>query len=153
MNGLRGGMLAVTFAVLALVSVSSGAADPVLQSETGAVRIVEVARGLETPWSMAFLPDGRLLVTERPGRMRLVGTDGTVSAPLDGVPAVHARGQGGLLDVALSPQFKDDRTLVFSFAQPTAAGARTAVARARLDLEAMKLEDVRIHTVLLNLSL
>lgn len=144
MNGLRGGMLAVTFAVLALVSVSSGAADPVLQSEAGAVRIVEVARGLETPWSMAFLPDGRLLVTERPGRMRLVGTDGTVSAPLDGVPAVHARGQGGLLDVALSPQFKDDRTLVFSFAQPTAAGARTAVARARLDLEAMKLEDVRI---------
>ncbi len=120
------------------------AADAVLRTESGQVKLVEVARGLDTPWSMAFLPDGRLLLTERPGRMRLVGTDGTVSAPLAGVPEVHARGQGGLLDVALSPDFATDRTIVFSFAQPTARGARTAVARARLDAEALKLDDVKV---------
>ncbi|MCV2216566.1 PQQ-dependent sugar dehydrogenase [Thauera sp. Sel9] len=120
------------------------AADAVLNTESGQVKPVEVARGLDTPWSMAFLPDGRLLLTERPGRMRLVGKDGTVSAPLAGVPEVHARGQGGLLDVALSPNFATDRTIVFSFAQPTAAGARTAVARARLDAEALKLDEVKV---------
>ena len=66
-------------------------------------RILEFAGGLDHPWGGAFLPDGRLLVSERPGRLRLVGRDGVVSAPLAGVPAVEARGQGGLLDIALAP--------------------------------------------------
>jgi aldose sugar dehydrogenase len=93
--------------------------------------VVDVARGLERPWGLAFLPDGRLLVTERPGRLRIV-TGGGLSAPLAGVPAVFARGQGGLLDVALSPSFAQDRLVYLSFAEPGEGGAGTAVARGRL---------------------
>jgi glucose/arabinose dehydrogenase len=120
------------------------AADEIVHTEAAAVKVTEVARGFQTPWSLAFLPDGRLLVTERPGRLRVVAADGAVSAPLAGVPEVQARGQGGLLDVALSPDFARDRTIFLSFAQPTAGGARTAVARAKLDLDALRLTEVKI---------
>ena len=119
------------------------ARDLIVRTETGSVKLTEVASGLQNPWALAFLPDGRMLVTERPGRLRIVGRDGSVSAPIAGVPEVHARGQGGLLDVALSPNFADDKLIVFSYAEPTAGGARTAVARARLDAEGLQLEDVR----------
>ena len=119
------------------------ARDLIVRTEAGSVKLTEVASGLQNPWSLAFLPDGRMLVTERPGQMRIVGRDGSVSAPIAGVPEVHARGQGGLLDVALSPNFADDKLIVFSYAEPTAGGARTAVARARLDAEGLRLEDVR----------
>ena len=119
------------------------ARDLIVRTETGSVKLTEVASGLQNPWSLAFLPDGRMLVTERAGRLRIVGRDGSVSAPIAGVPEVHARGQGGLLDVALSPNFADDKLIVFSYAEPTAGGARTAVARARLDAEGLQLEDVR----------
>ena len=96
-------------------------------------RVVEVAGGLEHPWALAFLPDGRMLVTERPGRLRLVGPDGKVSAPLGGVPPVHAQGQGGLLDVALDPRFAQNRLVYLSYAEPgEGATASTAVARGRL---------------------
>ncbi|TAH50910.1 MAG: PQQ-dependent sugar dehydrogenase [Betaproteobacteria bacterium] len=122
----------------------AAAAGVQVQTEAGAVVLSEVARGLENPWSLAFLPDGRLLVTERPGRMRLVSSSGELSAPLAGLPAVHASGQGGLLDVVLSPRFATERLIYFSFAQPTAGGARTAVARARLDADALRLLDVRV---------
>lgn len=107
------------------------------------VRVVEVARGLQVPWSLAFLPDARMLVTERAGTMRIVGADGAVSAPLAGLPRVHARGQGGLMDVVLSPAFVRDRRIFFSYAEPTARGARTAVASARLDAERLRIDDVR----------
>src|SRR3990170_1978684 len=96
------------------------------------VRVETVARGLEHPWGLAFLPDGRMIVTERPGRLRLVSRDGQLSEPLAGVPEVFARGQGGLLDVALSPGFAQDRLVYLSFAEPGEAGASTAVARGRL---------------------
>jgi glucose/arabinose dehydrogenase len=95
-------------------------------------RQVDVARGLEHPWGLAFLPDGRMLVTERPGRLRIVSKDGQLSAPLTGVPKVLARGQGGLLDVALSPGFAQDRLVYLAFAEPGGPGGSTAVARGRL---------------------
>ena len=144
MNGVRGLVSSLALALAALASMAVGAADVVLRTEAGPVRLTEVVRGLDKPWSIAFLPDGRLLLTERPGRMRIAARDGTLSAPLAGVPAVHAEGQGGLLDVALSPQFSTDQLIVFSYAQPTSSGARTAVARARLDLAALKLNDVKV---------
>src|SRR5512134_1681613 len=70
------------------------------ETERARVRVVQFAAGLEHPWGLAFLPDGRMLVTERPGRLRVVGTDGAISQAVSGVPPVHAVGQGGLLDVA-----------------------------------------------------
>lgn len=99
---------------------------------TGVVTAETVASGLEHPWAIEVLPDGRMLVTERPGRLRIVDSDGTLSAPLAGVPAVHARGQGGLLDVALDPDFANTRWVYLSYAEPGEGGAGTAAARARL---------------------
>jgi glucose/arabinose dehydrogenase len=96
-------------------------------------RVTVIARDLEHPWGLAFLPDGAMLVTERPGRLRRITADGTVSAPLAGVPKVHSTRQGGLLDVTLSPQFAQDRLVFLSFAEPREKGtAATAVARGRL---------------------
>lgn len=102
-----------------------------------------VADGLEHPWGMEFLPDGAILVTERPGRMRLV-IDGALSEPVGGVPQVAARGQGGLLDVAIAPDFETSGILYFTFSEPGEGGAGTAVARARLvrDGAAATLENV-----------
>jgi aldose sugar dehydrogenase len=97
-----------------------------------AAKVTDVAKGLEHPWGVELLPDGRFLVTERPGRMRLVGRDGRLSEPLAGVPGVYARGQGGLLDVALGPSFAQDQLVYFSFAESGSDGAGTAVARGRL---------------------
>jgi glucose/arabinose dehydrogenase len=92
-----------------------------------------VASGLRNPWGLAFLPDGRALVTEKAGTLRIVGADGSVSAPLAGVPTVFAEGQGGLLDVALSPDFARDATIFLSLAEAAGGGlARTAVVRAVL---------------------
>jgi glucose/arabinose dehydrogenase len=109
----------------------------------GAVRVQIVARGLEHPWGLAFLPDGHLLVTERPGRLRIVDRDGRASEPLDGVPKVLARGQGGLLDVTLDPRFADTRLVYLAYAEPGEGGtAGTAVARGRLGDG--RLEDVRV---------
>ena len=99
-----------------------------------AARAVTFTSGLENPWGLAFLPDGRLLVTERPGRMRIVSADGsTLSAPLAGVPAVHAAGQGGLLDVAIDPEFTTTPWVYWSYAEDGAGGSGTAVARGLLN--------------------
>ena len=114
----------------------------VVVSEKARFRMVTVAEGFERPWSVAFLPEGRMLVTEKPGRLRLVGPDGTLSKPIRNVPEVLSQGQGGLLDVVPSPRFASDRTLFFSFSEPTKGGGRTAVARAVFDGES--LSDVRI---------
>jgi glucose/arabinose dehydrogenase len=102
-----------------------------------------VASGLEHPWALEFLPDGRMLVTERPGRLRIVGPDGTVSPPVAGVPRVHAVGQGGLLDVALDPDFGRNRLVYLSFAEPGENGtAGTAVARGRLSTAGLESVEV-----------
>lgn len=91
-----------------------------------------VARGLEHPWAVAFLPDGAMLVTERPGRMRIVAPDGTLSAPLAGIPKVVDDDQGGLLDVVLGPTFAQDQRIYLTFSEPRAGGNGTALARGRL---------------------
>lgn len=112
---------------------------------TGNAKSVVVAEGLEHPWALAFLPGepgGRMLVTERAGRLRIVSADGKVGAPLAGVPTVHAVNQGGLLDVVAAPDFQRSRMIYFSFAQPVAGGARTAVASAQLGDG--KLENVKV---------
>lgn len=96
-------------------------------------RVEVVAGGLEHPWGLAFLPDGRMLVTERPGRLRIVAADGTVSPPVEGVPTVDDNGQGGLLDVALDPAFAQNGLVYLSFSEPGEGGSGTSVARGRLD--------------------
>jgi glucose/arabinose dehydrogenase len=102
---------------------------------TTAVKVETVATGLAHPWGLQFLPDGRMLVTERPGRIRLITRDGKLSPPIGGVPKVHAAGQGGLLDVALAPDFATSREILFTFAEPRDGGTNgTSVARARLEL-------------------
>ena len=131
-------MIRAAAAVFALLLIASPApAQETPRSPTPppvklAAKVVDVARGLEHPWGLAFLPDGRMLVTERPGRLRIATPDGTLSEPLSGVPPVYARGQGGLLDVAVSPGFAQDRLVYLSFAEPGDGGAGTAVARGRL---------------------
>jgi aldose sugar dehydrogenase len=120
-------------------------AAQVVRSSAGDIAVETVAKGLDHPWAFAFLPDGRLLVTERPGRMRIVGKDGKLSAPLAGVPKVFASGQGGLHDVVLDRNFADNNTIYFCYAEPAGGGARTALARARLVEEgAPRLDDVRV---------
>ena len=94
--------------------------------------IAVYAKGLEAPWGLAFLPDGRALVTERPGRLRLVSPPGGVSQPILGVPAVVASGQGGLLDVAIDPEFVTNQLVYLSYAEAGTGGAGTAVARGKL---------------------
>jgi glucose/arabinose dehydrogenase len=107
--------------------------SPTPQSVKGVVRAETVVKGLEHPWALAFLPDGRILVTERPGRLRIVDRDGGLSKPLAGVPKVYASGQGGLLDVAVDPKFAENRLVYLSYAEPGENGAAgTAVARGRL---------------------
>jgi glucose/arabinose dehydrogenase len=108
----------------------------------GVVTAETVAEGLEHPWALAFLPDGRILVTERAGRLRVVSPTGRVSEPLGGVPRVQAQGQGGLLDVAVDPNFTANRLIYLSYAEPGEGGAGTAVARGRLGEE--QLEEVQV---------
>lgn len=117
-------------------------ASPQPASTDGVVRAESYATGLVHPWALAFMPDGRLLVTERPGRLRIVGTDGALSAPLTGVPAVSAVGQGGLLDVALDPEFGTNRLVYLSFAEADGDLVGTAVARGVLG--AIGLEQVAV---------
>ena len=107
------------------------------------VVITTVASGLAHPWSLAFLPDGRMLVTERPGRLRYVDPNGSLSEPIAGVPVVFAERQGGLLDVVPDPDFATNSTIYLSFAEAAEDGTNgTAVARARLD--GMRLADLTV---------
>lgn len=121
--------------VPALVPALAQAQNQVQSVKTGdvAISVLEIAGGLDAPWGLAFLPDGRMLVTELPGNLVIVAPDGTVSAPLEGTPTVFAQGQGGLMDVALHPAFAKNRMLYLSFAEPGEGGtAGTALGRGRL---------------------
>jgi aldose sugar dehydrogenase len=113
-------------------------------SSAGELAVETVASGLEHPWGLAFLPDGRMLVTERPGRLRLVSASGELSRPISGVPSVVARGQGGLLDVALDPNFAQNRTIYLSFSEPRAGGNGTSVVKARLSANGAALEGLSV---------
>ncbi len=134
----------VLVAALALALATPAEAQQRYPSSAGELAVETVASGLENPWGLAFLPDGRMLVTERPGRLRLVGSDGKLSAPISGVPNVVARGQGGLLDVVLDPNFAQNRYLYLSFAEPRANGNGTSVARARLSANGTALESLTV---------
>jgi len=104
-----------------------------------------IAKGLEHPWGMAELPDGSWLVTERPGRLRHVGLDGSVSKPITGLPKVDARGQGGLLDVLLAPDFASSRRIYWSFAEPRGEGKNaTAVATGTLNAGMTAVEGAQV---------
>ena len=133
-------------AVLSLQLLAAGAvaAQDVYSSEQHQVRVVTVAENLRHPWGMSFLPDGAMVVTEREGAVRIVSQDGTVSAPLKGMPSVAVGGQGGILDVILDPDFAGNRLLYISFSEPGAGGAGTAVVRARLNDARTELESPEI---------
>jgi aldose sugar dehydrogenase len=124
--------------LLATVASASAPSSPQPQHEADPFTLTAIAKGLQNPWGLALLPDGRYLVTERPGRLRLVAKDGTLSEPLGGIPEVYARGQGGLLDVTLSPKFAEDKLVYFSFSEPGEGGAGTAIGRGKLGEKALE---------------
>ncbi|HUO85693.1 MAG TPA: PQQ-dependent sugar dehydrogenase [Thermoanaerobaculia bacterium] len=109
-----------------------------------AFEVITLARGLVDPWAVEPLPDGDLLVTEKPGRMRIVTAAGEVGRPLSGIPEVDSRGQGGLLDVALSPGFESDRTIYWSYSEPRQGGNATSVARGILSVDSGSVRQVRV---------
>ena len=125
-----------------VLALTGACAIPCAQAQ--AVGAEVVASGLEHPWALAFLPEGRFLVTERPGRVRVVEADGRLGAPLAGVPEVAASGQGGLLDLVLDADFAHNRTLYFCFSEAGMRGNSTALARARLTDDRARLEDVKV---------
>ena len=125
-----------TAGILAACLAQQAAAQP--------ARAQTVASGLEHPWAVAFLPQGRFLVTERPGRMRVVSAQGALGAPLAGLPQVAAGGQGGLLDVVTDSGFATNRSIYFCFSEPGRGGNSTALARARLAEDERQLQDVRV---------
>lgn len=126
-------LLAVAALAGLISNTSASAQQPArISSSAGPLSVETVASGLENPWGLAFLPDGRMLVTERAGRLRIVSRSGTVSAPVAGLPPVYATGQGGLLDVALAPDFASSGMIFLSYAEPREGASGTSVARARL---------------------
>jgi len=132
---------AVAGAALALIPPASH--GQAINTQEHVVRLVKVVEGLEYPWGLAFLPDGRMLVTERPGRLRIVGKDGKlVSQAVAGLPQVAVHGQGGLLDVALHPRFTQNELVYLSYAARGEGGISTEVARGRLS--GNRLENVEV---------
>jgi len=135
---------AILLAATLVIATSTRGEETVFGSSAGELDVRTFARGLVHPWSLAFLPDGTILVTERPGRMRIVTMEGQLSPPLKGVPEVWASGQGGLLDVAIDKSFSQNKTIFFCFSERTDGGGRTAVARAKLNDGGGRLDDTRI---------
>ena len=135
MRKLFSGVLAA--AALVLISQSCIAESTSIDTNEGPIKVETIAHGLENPWGLAFLPDDRMLVTERPGRLRIVTKDGKISDPLTGVPEVFAEGQGGLFDVKLDPNFASNNLVYIAYAEPGEGGAGTAVARGKLGADGL----------------
>lgn len=127
-----------------LLATSTRGQNSSFESSAGQLDVQTFAGGLVHPWGLAFLPDGKLLVTERPGRMRIVSAEGQLSPPLKNLPEVWASGQGGLLDVITDRSFAQSRTIFFCYAERTSGGGRTAVARARLNDGGGRLDEVKV---------
>ena len=125
-------LIFVAAAAVSLVSRYGMSVDGPRNTKAGTIKVETVATGLSHPWGLAFLPDGRMLVTERSGTLRLVSKDGKLSPPLSGVPKVVVAGQGGLLDVAIDPDFKSNSLVYLTYSEPGEGGAGTAVARGKL---------------------
>jgi aldose sugar dehydrogenase len=119
-------------------------AEAIHQTALAKVKVTLVAAGLDHPWSIAFLPNGSALVSERPGRLLRIAMNGRTSAPIKGVPQVAAVGQGGLLDLALSPTFAKDRLVFMTFAEPRTGGNGTAVGRAKLSSDLRSLTGFKV---------
>jgi len=134
---------ALTAAALLAPIPEARAVDAVYDTEKGRIRVQTIVEGLRHPWGLAFLPDGRILVTERDGNLRLVG-GGEVSEPLEGVPEVDTGGQGGLLDVAVDPAFSRNRLVYLSYSEAGDGGNSTAVARGRLSEDGARLTGVEV---------
>lgn len=133
-------LLALLLALFSLLVYRNYVEDQPAQSD---LDVTSIAHGLEHPWALAFLPDGRMLVTEKPGRMRIVDAAGKISASLAGVPSVVYKGQGGLLDVVLDPQFAKTHRIYFSYSEPRAADTNaTAVAYAELKQD--RIENLKV---------
>jgi len=133
---------ALAFCAATAAAQSIPLAGPIVKSERATFRVAQVTGNLQYPWGLAFLPDGRMLVTERPGRLRVIGADGKLDPrPVEGVPKVVASGQGGLLDVAVHPRFAENGWVYLSFAGSDGDGASTEVVRGRLD--GQRLQDVQ----------
>jgi len=120
------------------------AVDEIFETEGPAIHVQTIADGLSHPWGLAFLPDGSMLVTERPGTLRRVTAEGKISGPIAGVPEVDGRDQGGLLDVALDPDFGQNRLVYLSYAEAGDGGNGTAVARGVLGEDQAALSDVEV---------
>jgi aldose sugar dehydrogenase len=136
--------VAILLAVSFLIATGTRGQEQAFGSSAGELEVRTIARGLANPWALAFLPDGKMLVTERPGRMRIVTTEGQFSPPLKGVPDVWASGQGGLHDVLIDESFAQNRTIYFCYAERADGGGRTTAARARLSDDNGRLDEVKI---------
>ncbi len=133
--------------LIAFFALFAAAATTRAQPTAAPVKAITVAQGLENPWAVAFTQEGRFMVTERPGRLRVVEADGRLNPPVAGLPPVAAGGQGGLLDVVLDSGFAANRTVYVCYAEPAGdgtSGNSTALARARLSDDRTRLEDVRV---------
>jgi glucose/arabinose dehydrogenase len=134
---------AVLIGAALTMAVAPAAGQQRLRSEKVQILVETVARGLDHPWGLAFLHDGRMLVTERAGHLRVVSPDGQVSPPLVGVPRVHV-GEGGLLDVVLDPKFAENSLVYLSYVEPREGGAATAAGRAHLNAANTALENFQV---------
>jgi glucose/arabinose dehydrogenase len=144
MTSLSAGVVLGSIGLL-VATTPAMAVDRTFETEKAVIAVETVADGLDHPWGIDFLPDGRMIVTERPGRLRIITQGGAVSAPISGVPRVDARGQGGLLDVTLHPRFEQNRLVYLTYAEPGPNGTNsTAAARGRLSPDGTALTGVEV---------